>query len=223
MAELRVERKKRPNYTAWLLLLSGLVALVLFVVCRTHPAQIALHTAKDTSLSEALPMQPAVAATGVETITSSDGWGNVDRYGKSLNYAELKGNKHVQVRGNEHYAVYDLGEDLLFDENKSNIRPDAARQLAIIARSLEQHFKGGPIRLFGFTDTQGDAARNKQLAKQRAEAVKDWLIHTGHLSADRMTIDAIGEGFPKASNATAAGRKENRRVQIVVKESTTKR
>lgn len=219
MAELRVEPKKKTNYVAWFLLTLGVIALIIFLIRRFDNDDMADKSKEDTKSTEIQSTNEEVAATGTETITTVDGWGSVDRNSPSLDYAELKGSKKVKVRGSDQFAIYDLGEDVLFNKDDSAISGEANAQLKMIAASIEQRFKDGPIRLFGFTDAQGSAAFNKELAQQRAEAVKNWLVTKAGMKAERMSVEAIGESSPKASNNTAEGQRANRRVQIVVKKS----
>lgn len=70
--------------------------------------------------------------------------------------------------------------------------------------------------MYGFTDSKGSAESNKQLAEQRAEAVQSWLAKNG-ISKDKVSVHPIGEGQPEASNSTAEGRQQNRRVEIVAR------
>ena len=67
----------------------------------------------------------------------------------------------------------------------------------------------------GHTDSDGDADKNMILSEKRAAAVKKYLVDKG-ISAERLTSRGFGETKPKASNDTAAGRAENRRVEFTV-------
>jgi outer membrane protein OmpA-like peptidoglycan-associated protein len=69
------------------------------------------------------------------------------------------------------------------------------------------------IRIEGHTDSSGSAETNRQLSQQRAEAVLRALAERG-VSAARMTAAGLGASAPLADNATAQGRRENRRVEI---------
>jgi outer membrane protein OmpA-like peptidoglycan-associated protein len=69
----------------------------------------------------------------------------------------------------------------------------------------------------GFADSRGDKSYNKELSAQRAEAVKNYLVKNGNIEAARISVEPMGEAAPVASNATAAGRQENRRVEIAVR------
>jgi outer membrane protein OmpA-like peptidoglycan-associated protein len=123
----------------------------------------------------------------------------------------------VTVRGNDDYQVYGVDEKVLFDTDKATIKPTAAEALKQITASITQRYAGKDVRVLGFADSRGDKSYNRDLSKQRAEAVKNYLVTTNKLPADRVSTEAFGEEQPTASNATAAGRQENRRVEIAVK------
>ena len=61
----------------------------------------------------------------------------------------------------------------------------------------------------------GSPFYNMQLSRRRAEAVRDLLIQSG-ISADRIVAQGMGESYPVASNATKAGRLQNRRIEIII-------
>jgi OOP family OmpA-OmpF porin len=62
----------------------------------------------------------------------------------------------------------------------------------------------------------GDAAYNRQLSERRAELVKRFFVDNFELSADQLTTEGLGEARPIASNATAQGRRANRRVDVLI-------
>jgi outer membrane protein OmpA-like peptidoglycan-associated protein len=69
----------------------------------------------------------------------------------------------------------------------------------------------------GHTDNVGDVAANLKLSKNRGEAVKQYLVSRYKIEAIRLTGDGVGQLCPVSSNDTEAGRKLNRRVEIVKK------
>lgn len=71
------------------------------------------------------------------------------------------------------------------------------------------------LNIAGHTDSQGADDMNQKLSEDRANAVKDYLAKKG-VAADRMTAEGFGETKPIDTNATAAGRRENRRVEFTV-------
>jgi outer membrane protein OmpA-like peptidoglycan-associated protein len=123
----------------------------------------------------------------------------------------------ITVRGNDDYQVYGLDEKVLFDTDKAVVKPSAAEALKQITASINQRYAGKDVRVLGFADARGDKNYNRALSKERAEAVKNFLVTTDKMPADRVSTEAFGEEQPAASNATAAGRQENRRVEIAVK------
>ncbi|MNE84139.1 Peptidoglycan-binding protein ArfA [compost metagenome] len=68
----------------------------------------------------------------------------------------------------------------------------------------------------GHTDNVGTAERNLELSKQRAAAVKDYFVSKG-IAEGRLSTNGYGLEKPKASNKTAAGRAQNRRVEMDLK------
>ncbi|MDJ0363552.1 OmpA family protein [Hymenobacter sp. H14-R3] len=123
----------------------------------------------------------------------------------------------ITVRGDADYQVYDIDEQVLFDTDKAVIKPTAAEALKQISESINKRYSGKDVRVLGFADSRGDKSYNRDLSKQRAEAVKNYLVTTNKMPADRLSTEAFGETMPAATNATAAGRKENRRVEIAVR------
>jgi len=104
--------------------------------------------------------------------------------------------------------------DVLFETGKYALSQDAQLKLAKLAGIIQAH-PGLNLAIEGHTDTTGTAEFNMKLSQQRADAVRNFLISQG-LSADTITAVGMGEGSPVADNATAAGRKLNRRVEIIV-------
>lgn len=123
----------------------------------------------------------------------------------------------VTVRGNDDYQVYGVDEKVLFDTDKATVKPTAAEALKQITASITKRYPGKDVRVLGFADSRGDKSYNRELSEKRADAVKNYLVATNKLPADRVSTEAFGEEQPVASNATAAGRQENRRVEIAVK------
>ncbi|GAB3240434.1 OmpA family protein [Hymenobacter seoulensis] len=123
----------------------------------------------------------------------------------------------VSVRGDDTYNVYGLEEKVLFDTDKAEIKSTATRALSEISASIARRYRGKEVQVMGFADSRGDKSYNRELSAKRAAAVKDWLVKNGQVAADKVSIEPMGESAPAASNATAAGRQENRRVEIAVR------
>jgi outer membrane protein OmpA-like peptidoglycan-associated protein len=105
-------------------------------------------------------------------------------------------------------------QDVLFDTGKYTLKEPAKLALARIAGIVVSH-PGLNLQIEGYTDSTGTAAFNQKLSEQRANTVRDFLLSQG-LNTNNMTAVGYGENYPVASNDTAAGRQQNRRVELVV-------
>lgn len=104
--------------------------------------------------------------------------------------------------------------DVLFDFDRAELNPGAATTIDRLARFLEEN-PDRKIAIEGHTDSSGSAAYNRELSRQRAEAVRQALVERG-IASNRIEVRALGEEFPVATNDTDAGRQLNRRVEIVL-------
>jgi len=104
--------------------------------------------------------------------------------------------------------------DVLFDTGKYTLRPIAREKLARVGGIVLSH-PGLKIEVEGHTDSVGGDAYNQRLSEQRADAVLQYLVSQG-LRPDILTARGFGKTMPVASNETAAGRQQNRRVELVV-------
>ena len=100
-----------------------------------------------------------------------------------------------------------------FDVDQATLRPDAAAVVAEIHRLLAND-PALRLSIDGHTDATGTAARNRELSRQRAEAVRAALVAKG-IAADRLQAQGFGPDQPLADNATEDGRAKNRRVELV--------
>lgn len=215
MADLNVQPKQKKSLLPWLLLALGLIALIFFLTKGCN---------NDKSGNAATDSTTASTSTGAGTTTDSGGaagqaWGDVDFNAPAAAYDEIT-DKNINVRGNNNFGIYSLGENILFDEGKSTLRPDAEQNLKQISASIGKRYKGGNVRVYGYTDAVGSAGYNKELAQQRAEAVRGWLAKSGNIPEGNISMEPVGEARPVASNSTEQGRQQNRRVEIVAKPGT---
>lgn len=217
MAELNVQPKKnKTSWLPWLIAAIIIVALLLFFL-RGRNNDTTNNTADTTAAPAPVATTPSdtTSKVGVTTPAAGD-WSNVDQNAPAASYEEIT-DKNISVRGNDNYGIYSLGEDILFDHDKSTIRKSAEPNLKQIAASINKRFNGGDVRIYGYTDSTGTKGYNKQLAEERAASVRSWLAKNGNIDSSKISLNPIGEGNPVASNGTAAGRQENRRVEIIAK------
>jgi outer membrane protein OmpA-like peptidoglycan-associated protein len=111
--------------------------------------------------------------------------------------------------------VITLSGSVLFVTNKSDLLPGAQAKLSEVADALTKQDTEAKIVVEGHTDSQGGAAYNQDLSQRRAQSVRDYLVTRG-IAADRVTSQGFGPTRPIADNASAEGRANNRRVEIVV-------
>ena len=101
-----------------------------------------------------------------------------------------------------------------FDFNKASLRPAGKLKLDENVKTLTQ-YSDINVEITGHTDSIGTEKYNQKLSEKRAETVKNYMESKG-IAASRMTTKGYGESKPIASNKTAAGRAENRRVEIEI-------
>jgi outer membrane protein OmpA-like peptidoglycan-associated protein len=104
--------------------------------------------------------------------------------------------------------------DVLFDTGKYTLKQTTQVSLAKVAGIL-MAYPGLKVQVEGYTDSVGSDAMNQTLSENRASAVRQFLISQG-VSPDNITSQGFGKNDPVADNSTAAGRAENRRVNMVV-------
>ena len=104
--------------------------------------------------------------------------------------------------------------DVLFDFNKYTLKPGAREKLAKVAGILLA-YPGLKVQLEGHTDAIGTDEYNQKLSEQRADSVRVYMVAQG-VPGDTVTAIGLGKSGPVATNDTAAGRQQNRRVDMVV-------
>jgi outer membrane protein OmpA-like peptidoglycan-associated protein len=120
-----------------------------------------------------------------------------------------------------HAININLQADVLFDLGKAEIRPEAEAALDKVGAVIQQFFNS-KVWIDGYTDSIGIQKKNLALSKERAVAVKRWLVNKRGLPARNITTEGFGEEKPVASNKNPdgrdnpEGRAQNRRVQITV-------
>ena len=133
-----------------------------------------------------------------------------------LQAAELQRQIEVlQARPTDRGLVLTLG-DTLFATGKSEIKSGATANLDRLTTFLNEYPKR-TATIEGYTDSMGSDEMNQSLSERRADSVKRYLINQGVGSA-RLKSTGRGENSPVADNESAAGRQQNRRVEVVISE-----
>ena len=118
------------------------------------------------------------------------------------------------VREEQRGTIITLSGEVLFTTGESILLPVAQQRLDQIARALQDQGVRH-LTVEGYTDSRGSPAANEQLSLARANSVRNYLVTRG-IAAAQIDARGFGAANPLASNDTAEGRANNRRVQIVV-------
>ncbi len=122
-------------------------------------------------------------------------------------------NAILQTRDTPRGLVVNMS-DVLFDTGKYTLRPLAREKLAKLAGIVSGH-PGLMLAVEGYTDSIGSDDYNQRLSEQRSEGVRDYLTQQG-MAAGSVTSRGFGKAQPVATNDTAEGRQQNRRVELVI-------
>jgi outer membrane protein OmpA-like peptidoglycan-associated protein len=122
--------------------------------------------------------------------------------------------KEVKVKETERGLEISISAKVLFDTAKYNIKAGAAKTLKEVADLLNIYLGNG-ILIEGHTDSRGGLMYNQTLSENRANSVRKFFIKEG-VDEKRMRIEGFGKLRPVSTNATAAGREQNRRVEIII-------
>ena len=188
--------KRKTNWVAWLVLALGILALLL--------ALARCHKDEPAAVPPATPAPAPAAATVV---------GATPDAGKSTALMGTSG-LGTYLASSEVTPRTFVFEKLNFDTAKSDVRPADAAEVDAVAATLAK-YPTTHIRIAGYADATGNDASNIALGKARADSVKAALVTKG---VDTARVDTVsgGSADPVDTNATAGGRFENRRTEVVV-------
>ncbi|HRS44298.1 MAG TPA: OmpA family protein, partial [Tenuifilum sp.] len=127
--------------------------------------------------------------------------------------------KGTKIAKNFYVTPIEVGQSvnidfIYFDVGKATLKPQSFRSLNALVEFLNE-YPNVIVEIGGHTDNTGSAVVNQRLSDARAKSVADYIIKMG-IPKDRITSKGYGPSKPKASNATAKGRAENRRVEFTI-------
>jgi outer membrane protein OmpA-like peptidoglycan-associated protein len=168
-------------------------------------AEAAIAAAKAKAEADALAAKEAAAKAEAERA----------RQDKEVLRAQLleQFNRVLETRDSPRGLVITMA-DVLFDTGKFDLRSEAREALARLSGIVVSH-PGLYLQVEGHTDSVGSEDFNQKLSDQRADAVRDYLVHQG-IEGQTVTAKGFGKTMPIAENDTAAGRQKNRRVELIV-------
>jgi outer membrane protein OmpA-like peptidoglycan-associated protein len=125
----------------------------------------------------------------------------------------LQFNAILQTRDTARGLVVNMS-DVLFDTGKYSLRPEAREKLAKVAGIVSGH-PGLRLDVEGNTDSVGGDDYNQKLSEERGGSVRDYLVQQG-MAGSSVSSKGFGKTQPVASNDTASGRQQNRRVELII-------
>ncbi len=152
----------------------------------------------------------ALIGAGIGAVGGAATGGYMDIQASKLRQELLNTGVQVQVVDNQIYLI--MPGNITFDSNESIVKSSFKPVLDSIAKVLNEYDKTY-VNVAGYTDNTGSASLNKKLSNERADAVANYLIMKG-VASTRINSAGYGSSNPIASNSTAAGREQNRRVEI---------
>ncbi len=130
--------------------------------------------------------------------------------------------KDLGARATDTEIQIELSSDVLFDFDKSDLRPVAIPSLLKVV-TVMQSYPAYVCTIGGHTDGKGEKGYNQKLSERRADSVKTWLV--AHGASNRMNTQGFGDTKPVAPNKKPDGsddpdgRQKNRRVEITLRKS----
>ena len=120
----------------------------------------------------------------------------------------------VSVTRSGDNIILNMPNNVTFDSSSATLKPAGANTLTGVAMVLKEYPKTA-VNVIGYTDSTGGHDLNMRLSQQRADSVASALITQG-VDASRIRTQGLGPANPIASNSTAEGKAQNRRVEITL-------
>ena len=158
------------------------------------------------------PRVGALIGAGVGGLTGAAIGSYMDQQEAELR-AQLR-NTGVSVTRQGNQIILNMPSNITFDTDSSRVKPQFNETLVSVGLVLKK-FDKTLVDVYGYTDSTGSDSYNQQLSQQRAVSVATILASQGVVQG-RFYITGLGEEDPIASNATEAGRAQNRRVEIML-------
>lgn len=154
----------------------------------------------------------ALVGAGIGAVGGASVGGYMDIQARRLREELVGTGVQVQKVGDNVRLI--MPSNITFDTDSAVFKPVFNNILTSVAKVINE-FDKTKVQVAGYTDSTGSAAYNNTLSLQRAQAVANYL-KLRDVNASRLMVYGYGSSNPIASNATAAGREQNRRVEITL-------
>jgi outer membrane protein OmpA-like peptidoglycan-associated protein len=145
----------------------------------------------------------------------TDGDGVLDKDDKCPDVKGTKANFGCpEVSADVIKKLNDFAKTILFDTGKSTIKKESFETLTAI-KSVINEYPSARFRIEGHTDSTGRLETNMRISKERAAAIRNYLVENG-IDASRLESEGFGPNVPVANNKTKEGRAQNRRTEVVL-------
>jgi len=175
-------------------------------------ADMAANQAASSAAISAAQADAEQARLAAQTAQQGEHQANSDKAAMRAQLSEQL-NTILETRDSARGLIVSMS-DVLFDTGQYTLKPGAREKLAKVAGILLA-YPGLNIEVDGYTDNVGGDAMNQTLSENRAGAVRNYLVEEG-VTSNSVSAKGYGNSLPVASNDNAAGRQENRRVELVV-------
>jgi OOP family OmpA-OmpF porin len=173
-------------------------------------ARVWINQTKVYDLPKALPAGSVLSNIALETENYGSGAENYKYFISNLKIAVAAPDTRNKLITEGKWST----TGILFDVNSDKIKPTSYGTLKEIATILTEN-ADVKVKIIGHTDTDGDDAKNLELSKRRAAAVKTALSKEFNIDESRLDIDGMGETKPVTDNNTSEGKAQNRRVEFI--------
>jgi OmpA-OmpF porin, OOP family len=177
--------------------------------------QTAKREARESNRGARASNAQAIASSEQARKSNAEAWSQTQKADMATAKADKLEQEIAAMKGRmtERGIVLTIG-DVLFATGKATLSPAADHEIYKLADFMKEH-PDRNLLIEGHTDSTGTERTNLGLSLERANAVRDKLVDR-EISGSRITTKGLGEEFPIAGNDTAAGREQNRRVEVII-------
>ena len=189
------------------------------LAARTHEADVARADAeRSQDQAERAKRQAGVAIEEAGIAKQQANAANIAAEQSRLESEDIKRQmSELNAKMTDRGMVLTLG-DVLFASGQADLKPGATAKLGKLVTFLNK-YSDRTVTIEGHTDSVGSNDFNLALSQHRSESVKTYLVSQG-IASSRISATGMGKSLPVASNDNAAGRQQNRRVEIIIGKSS---